>query len=72
MKLILKLMSIIFCLKYASALKGVYDTDELTLKYTDNGNSTDFIITSKSGVTTNVYYAFGLSNDDAMVNLKNE
>ena len=46
---------------------GLFDSNQLLLKYTDNVDSTDFVITSKSGVTTNVYYAFGLSNDVNMV-----
>jgi len=59
---------IIFYIKHAYTQNSVYDSSELSLSYTDNLDSTDFVITSKSGVTTNVYYSFGLSNDMNMVN----
>ncbi len=50
------------------AIAGLFESNQLVLMYTDNQDSTDFVITSKSGVTTNVYYSFGLSNDMDMVN----
>ena len=64
---LVQFLFIIYLVKYAYAQKSVYDSNVLSLIYTDNVNSTDFVITSKSGVTTNVYYAFGLSNDVNMV-----
>ena len=48
---------------------GKYESSFLTLEYTDQVDSTDFVITSKTGMTSNVYFAFGLSDDfDRMVN----
>jgi len=53
----------------AAVVDGIYESSFLTLKYTDQVDSTNFVITSKTGTTSNVYFAFGLSNDfDKMVN----
>jgi hypothetical protein len=53
----------------AAVVNGIYESSFLTLKYTDQIDSTNFVIISKTGATSNVYFAFGLSNDfDQMVN----
>ena len=46
---------------------GLYKSDTFLLNYVDNSETTDFNITSTTGVTSNVYYSFGLSNDQNMV-----
>jgi len=53
----------------AAVVNGIYESSFLTLEYTDQVDSTNFVITSKTGTTSNVYFAFGLSDDfDQMVN----
>ena len=71
MKLIFKLeyLSIFYLLKCAYCQNSVYESTNFSLNYTDNVDSTDFVITSKTGSTTNVYYSFGLSNDQNMVTI---
>ena len=62
--IILQFLGILYFVKNASALtSGLYDTSRFSLKYTENADSHDFVITSKTGVTSNVYHAFGLSYD---------
>ena len=51
----------------SSSDNGIYESNSFTLKYMDKIDSTDFVITSKTGSTSNVYFAFGLSNDQIMV-----
>ena len=68
--LILEFFSIFYFVKNAYCQNGVYDSTTFTLKYTDKVDSTDFVITSKTGSTSNVYFAFGLSNDQIMVNIR--
>ncbi len=46
---------------------GLYKSDTFLLNYVDNSETTDFNITSTTGDTSNVYYSFGLSNDQNMV-----
>jgi len=66
---ILNILLVLIYAEYAYCQNGFYELSFLTLEYTDQVDSTNFVITSKTGATSDFYLSFGLSNDQSMVNL---
>jgi len=66
---ILIVLIVLINAEYSYCQKSLYESTFITLEYTDQVDSTNFVITSKTEKTSDVYFAFGLSNDfDQMVN----